>query len=116
MYSDLEITFKSRKLAKQCNSRQAAQKKWGTMQGNKVLQRLNEMRAADTLADLGKLKYLRLHPLVGDRRGQWSVDVIHPYRLLFVPTNEPLPLKPDGSVDEAQVTAVEVQGVEDTHG
>jgi len=81
-----------------------------------MLKRLNEMKAADTLADLMKLPQANCHLLHGDLRGQWSVDLAFPYRLLFVPADEPLPLKRDGSVDPAEVTAVMVLGVEDTHG
>jgi plasmid maintenance system killer protein len=116
MYLDLYITFKSAKLAKLCSTISAARKTWGKERGEKVLQRLNEMKAADTLADLMKLRSVRCHPLVGDRKGQWSVDLTHPYRLLFKPGNDPVPAKGDGSVDEARVTEVVILGVEDTHG
>lgn len=116
MFLDLYITFKSAKLAKLCSTISAARRKWGTERGDLVLQRLNEMRAADTLADLVKLRHIRCHLLTGDRKGQWSVDLTHPYRLLFKPGNDPIPAKSDGSVDEARVTEVVILGVEDTHG
>jgi plasmid maintenance system killer protein len=116
MHRDLDISFKTRKLAKLCNSRDAARKKWGTERGDKVMQRLNEMRAADTLADLMRLPQAKCHSLRADLKGQWSVDLPYPYRLLFIPANDPLPLKADGSVDKMRVTAVVVLGVEDTHG
>ncbi len=57
----------------------------------------------------------RCHELVQDRAGQLSLDLDHPYRLIFAPANEPLPTKPDGGIDWTQVTAVNILGVEDTH-
>ncbi|MCD6283045.1 type II toxin-antitoxin system RelE/ParE family toxin [bacterium] len=112
----MEISFKTPKLAKLCSSRDSARRRWGTESGDKILRRLNEMKAADTLADLIKLPQANCHMLHGDLKGQWSVNLAFPYRLLFIPANEPLPLKHDGSVDTARVTAVMVSGVEDTHG
>jgi hypothetical protein len=58
----------------------------------------------------------RCHELTGDRSGQLSLDLDGPYRLIFVPANEPVPLKADGGLDRTRVTAIEIIGVEDTHG
>jgi len=52
---------------------------------------------------------------VGKRKGQLSVDLEHPYRLVFEPANEPCPRLLDGGLDWSEVTAVRVIGVEDTH-
>jgi proteic killer suppression protein len=80
------------------------------------MQRLDEIRAANTLEDLRCLPQARCHELVGDRKGQVSVDLNHPYRLIFVPANDPAPTRPDGGLDWGRVTAVLILGVEDTHG
>lgn len=50
-----------------------------------------------------------------DRALQLSLDLDHPYRLIFEPANEPIPTKPDGGLDWNKVTAVRILGVEDTH-
>ncbi|MFP4441147.1 MAG: hypothetical protein ACLFVO_28250 [Chloroflexaceae bacterium] len=44
------------------------------------------------------------------------MDLDHPYRLLFVPANDPIPRKDDGGLDWASITAIEIIEVEDTHG
>jgi proteic killer suppression protein len=49
-----------------------------------------------------------------DRAGQLSVDLDHPYRLIFTPA-APALTKPDGGLDWTQVTVIVVLGVEDTH-
>lgn len=53
--------------------------------------------------------------LLHDRTGQLSLDLDHPYRLIFVPAHEPIPVKSDGGLDWKQVTAIKILGVEDTH-
>ncbi len=115
MYLDLYITFKSIKLAKLCNSKKGAQREWGTEGGDKIVLRLQQMRSANTLADLIRLPQARCHLLHGNLKGYWSIDLAHPYRLIFEPADNPLPTRPDGSIDPARVTAVIIHGVKDTH-
>lgn len=88
---------------------------YGDRRAKLIRRRLDELRAADTLEDLRHLPAPRCHELIGDRNGQLSVDLDHPYRLIFVP-EEPIPTKSDGSLDWVQVRAIVVLGVEDTHG
>jgi hypothetical protein len=57
----------------------------------------------------------RCHELREDRAGQLSLDLDHPYRLIFEPADNPIPLKPDGGIDWKKVTAIRIIGVEDTH-
>ncbi len=57
----------------------------------------------------------RCHELLHDRVGQLSLDLDHPYRLIFEPADEPIPKKPDGGIEWTKVTAVMIIGVEDTH-
>ena len=58
----------------------------------------------------------RCHELKGNRKGQLSVDLDHPYRLIFKPINDPIPTRPESGLDWSKVTAIEVKGVADTHG
>ena len=58
----------------------------------------------------------RCHELTqGERKGHLSVDLDHPYRLIFIPNHNPVPKKPDGGLDWKQVTAITILGIEDTH-
>lgn len=74
-----------------------------------------ELQAADTLNVVSRLPPARCHELTGNRQGQFSVDLDHPYRLLFIPANDPLPEREDGGLDRSQVTEVEIIGIVDTH-
>ena len=79
------------------------------------MQRLNELAAADSLRDISHLPPPRLHELSGNRAGQFSVDLDHPYRLLFIPAHDPVPVLENGGIDKSQVTEVEIIGIVDTH-
>lgn len=79
-------------------------------------QRLDELRAADCLYDISHIPPQRLHELIGNLAGVFSIDVVHPYRLLFVPADDPIPHKPDGGIDLTKVTKIKILRVEDTHG
>ncbi len=81
----------------------------------KLQQRLMELKAASCLADISKVPPPRCHQLSGDRVGQLSVDLEHPYRLLFIPANDPIPVKQDEGLDWAKVTEIEIVEIVDTH-
>jgi proteic killer suppression protein len=57
----------------------------------------------------------RLHPLKGNRKGQFALDVKHPKRLIITPNHDPLPELPDGGTDLERVTKVLVIEIEDYH-
>ena len=81
----------------------------------KLQQRLMELKAAPCLDDISKVPPPRCHPLSGDRDGQLSVDLEHPYRLLFIPANDPIPVTQDGGLDWTKVTEIEIIEITDTH-
>lgn len=72
--------------------------------------------AAGNLHHVSLLPAARLHPLKGDRKGQFAVDAKHPYRLIFESNHDPIPVKEDGGVDLSKVTSVIILEVEDYHG
>ena len=110
------ISFKNRKLEKEFSDEKSLQRRWGAEQAKLIKQRMYELAAAENLEILRKLPQLRAHELKGERAGQISLDVRHPYRLLIVPDHQETPRKPDGGLDWLRVTKVKVLGVEDTHG
>jgi plasmid maintenance system killer protein len=112
----MDILFKNHKLMKQCNSRALLVRAFGPNCSKLIRRRLDEFAAANCLEDIRFLPQARCHELKGDHAGNLSVDLEHPYRLIFCPANEPVPKKPDGGLDWAGVTAIEIIGVEDTHG
>jgi proteic killer suppression protein len=113
----LDISFKNKKLEKEFNEEKQLVKAHGVPRAKKIRIRMKELRAAVCLYDFWP-PYSgsgRCHELVGDRKGQLSVDLDHPYRLIFVPNHDPVPFKLDGGLDWKQITAIMVAGIEDTH-
>ncbi len=111
----MKLYYHSKKLEKICTQERAMHKKLGDDMARKLKQRLMELRAADTLSDISHRPPPRPHELVENRAGQFSVDLAHPYRLLFIPANEPIPQKEDGGIDREQVTEVEIIEIADTY-
>lgn len=111
----VQIFFGTRKMEKICSHQREMVKQLGAARAKKLKQRMMELNAADTLADVSHLPPPRCHELTGDRAGQFSVDLVHPYRLLFIPANDPVPYCEDGGVDREQVTEVEIIEIVDTH-
>lgn len=110
----MDIVFKNNKFEKECNNQRLLEKQHGKERAKRIRRRLDDLRAANVLEDMRNLPG-RCHELLHDRSGQLSVDLDHPYRLIFESTNEPIPTKPDGGIDWTKVTAVMILGVENTH-
>ena len=91
------------------------EKTWGQEQAKRLRLRLDNLHAAEHLGVLRALPG-RCHELKGARAGQLSLDLVHPYRLIFEPADNPVPEKEDGGLDWDRVRSVRIIGVEDTHG
>jgi proteic killer suppression protein len=111
----MRIFFKTKTLQKTCSEAKEAIKRLGTKRGLKLQQRMMELQAAGTLADISRVPPARCHELKKNRKGQLSVDLEHPYRLLFIPANEPIPYLEDGGLDWGGVTEIEIIEIVDTH-
>ena len=111
----MDIYFKTKKLQKLCSVSLEAQKHLGAKGARKLQQRMMELKAAISLDDILRLLPTRCHELTGNRKRQLSVDLEHPYRLLFIPANNPIPETEDGGLDRPGVTEIEIIGIVDTH-
>jgi proteic killer suppression protein len=101
-------------MQKLCSNEQNMNKELGTKMAQKLMQRMMELKAADTLADISHLPPSRLHELV-NTDGVFSVDLEHPNRLLFRPAMDSVVLKEDGGVDKARVLEIMILEISDTH-
>ncbi len=111
----MHILFNTSKFEKELNRQELLVRRQGPRRAGLIQRRLNELRAAMVLEDLRCLPEPRCHELTGDRKGQISVDLDQPYRLLFEVADDPVPAKPDGGLDWTKVTAIRILGVKDTH-
>ncbi len=110
----MDIIFEKDKFEKECNNQKLLIKKYGERKAKIIRRRLDDLASADNLEVMRFLPG-RSHELKGDRKGQISIDLEHPYRLIFIPANDPVPLKSDGGLEWKQVTIIKILGVVDTH-
>ena len=111
----MEISFTNKKVAKVCGSAKEMLAKHGKRMADKIQQRLAELQAAETLADMRDLPGARCHELTGNLAGKLAVDLVHPDRLVFSPDHVPRPELPDGGLDWPQVTKIVIEGIGDYH-
>jgi plasmid maintenance system killer protein len=109
----VEVSFDDADLAETFLNARELRKKHGAVRARRIQQRLEDLEAAETLAAMRSAPG-RCHELRGDRAGQLSLDLDHPYRLLFRPAGNPDP-GPGGGLNWSAVRAVVVIGIEDTH-
>lgn len=110
----LIIQFLDPKFRDECNNKKLLIRRQGTRRAKKISQRLDDLRAAENLI---AMKFLpgKCHELIGDRGGQLSLDLDHPWRLIFVPADDPPSQKGDGGIDWQNVRVIKILGIEDTH-
>ena len=65
-----------------------ASRLFGVPIGRKYIQRLAILRATDKFAQLYGHRALRLHPLKGNRKGQYAMTLTGNYRLIVEPVEE----------------------------
>ena len=111
----MEILFRTEKLRKLCSDVNELRRAFGKDGGITISRRLDDLEGAATLLDMRRLPG-RCHELTGDRAGQLAVDAKHPFRVIFLPTDDPLPVKPDGGLDWNKVQSIEIIEVVDYHG
>ena len=97
----MEIEFASNRLANAGVNLSEASRLFGVPIGRKYIQRLAVLRAADNFSQLYGLRALRLHPLKGDRAGQYAITLTGNYRLI---------------IEKVEDDKVRIMDVEDYHG
>ena len=70
----LDITYKNRKIERICTNAKVADREYGSQMSAKIHMRIDEMI---------QFRIGRCHALKGNRKGQYAVDLEHPYRLVF---------------------------------
>lgn len=79
----MDITYKNNKIMKICMDAKIADRTYGNEMSQKIQMRIDEIRAVDTVEEMIQYRIGRCHPLSNSRKGQYAVDLVHPYRLVF---------------------------------
>lgn len=111
----MEISFQNNKLEKISSDERKCLKEFGKKRADLFLQRLSDLNAALTLEDV---RYLpgHYHELIGDRKGQWACDLDQPYRLIFEPHEDPIPIDDNGKYIWIEIKGVEIIEITNYHG
>lgn len=91
---DIEIKYKDKKVEKLCTDLKKAKKDLLANVAEKLHALINLIESADNLKDIDELQIYHLHPLYGQREGQYALDVAGRkagYHLVIIP------LDPDGN-------------------
>lgn len=91
------------------------QKNMRTEMVAKLSQRLFELNAATNLSEVSHIPPPRLHELSGNRSGQFSVDLCHPFRLIFIPIDNQDIFHEQGGIDRTRVTSIKIIEITNTH-
>ena len=79
----MDITYKNNNIKKVCTDAKTAERTYGRERADKIHQRIDEIEAADTVEMMIQFHIGRCHSLTQNRKGQYAVDLVHPYRLVF---------------------------------
>lgn len=111
----MNITFKNAKIQKVFNTEKLLNKKYGK-NAKAIRLRMTVLSASDNLNDVPAVKPERCHQLKGDKKGTFAVDLRHPFRLVFEPNHQPVPLlRDDDGIDLSKITSITIISVEDYH-
>ncbi|MDY2888461.1 MAG: type II toxin-antitoxin system RelE/ParE family toxin [Candidatus Caccosoma sp.] len=79
----MNITYKNKKMHKICTDASIAAKTYGSEMALKIAMRVDQIQATDSIEVLVQNKIGRCHQLRGNRKNEYAMDLVHPYRLVF---------------------------------
>nr|WP_069871503.1 type II toxin-antitoxin system RelE/ParE family toxin [Fusibacter sp. 3D3] len=79
----LDVKYKSNKLERVCTNYSFAKKEYGDRMAILIHQRLDQIRSASSVEMLVQFSIGRCHPLQGNRKGEYAMDLVQPYRMIF---------------------------------
>jgi len=97
----VKLEFSSNRLAEASVNFAESSRLFGVPIGRKDIQRLAVLRATDKFTQLYGHRTLRLHPLKGNRVGQYAITLTGNYRLI---------------IERVEEDRVRIMDVEDYHG
>ena len=111
----MQVVAKNSKLAKLFSDRTLLVKEFGQQRAEIIIRRIAELTAAECLADMKLLPGAAFHELRENRKGQFAVNALHPFRLILTPV-DPVPRTSDGGIDLYAVRGIILIEVVNYHG
>ena len=110
----MNITFADNKLRKYANDNRLAVRKMGALRARLYQRRLEDIADAESFAELKELPG-NYHQLTENRKDQWACDLDQPYRLIFEPSEEPIPKDHHGNQILIEIKSLEILEIENYH-
>ena len=79
----MDVSYKTQKLKKTCTDATACEKCYGLKMAVLIFKRIAEIQASPSVEFMIEYRLGRCHPLKNNRKGQYAVDLLQPYRLIF---------------------------------
>ena len=79
----MQVEYKNKSIEKVCTDASSAERKYGSEMAEKIQMRIDQIKSSDTVEFMIQYGIGRCHPLHGDRKGQYAMDLVHPQRLIF---------------------------------
>lgn len=79
----MDVAFRSRRLQQRYERSAEAIRAWGPDVGRRYIQRVESLFGADRIQDLYQVRAFDLHPLTGDRAGQYAMRLTGQMRLIL---------------------------------
>ena len=81
------IHYRTNKLQRVCENAEVAAREYGVEMAERIQLRIDQISSADNVEQLVQYHIGRCHSLQGNRKGQYAMDLTHPYRLIFEKIN-----------------------------
>jgi toxin HigB-1 len=110
----MNIIFKDNKLKKYANNDSLAIRKLGKIRAKIYKARLDDISVAESIEELRNVPG-NYHELTQNRKGQWACDLDQPYRLIFEPQENPIPVDDDGKYIWIEIKGVKIKEIINYH-
>ncbi len=79
----MKIEYASKRIKEICIDVRVAERKYGVLMAKKLSLRIDQLSASESVEEMMIWHIGRCHALKGDRKNQYAMDLVHPYRLIF---------------------------------
>ena len=110
----MKIEYSKNKLKKQLSTATEIKKAFG-VNAKRVKSRLDDIEASPNLAVLIKIPAANCHSLIGDKKGEWALDISANFRMVFEISDNPIPKTEDNSINTHLVTSICILEIADYH-
>lgn len=84
----VEIGYRNKKLERICTDVGYAIKQHGEEMAIKIHYRIDQIRSAENIGMLIRSGFGRCHELNGKRKETYAMDLVHPFRLVFMKSSQ----------------------------